>query len=371
MLNPRLRNTAAAALLLLTGIGMSGKVEYPALERRGTGIEIVARFSSQPKYVTVAPDGRILFTQYDYMTDRSSLLQLLPDGKTKPFPSPEWSGKMNGRTGFADIVGIYCDPGGYVIVADRGDSVYPPKVVAINTVANDKIDLVRELPKRKKLADRFIQDLAFDARNRIIYLAACNKSRTQGALIQVRFPHGNVRVIPIDRSGFGQSGIGTGTGKAQPGSELTYSVTQGVNVPISVDPKSEWLYMGTLTGKKIWRIQTSVLADANLSNQDIVSKFEEYADKPISSHMVADASGNVYVTDEGQNAIGIASKEGGYRWYRKDSIMNWPDDICLGLDGNIYVTVNQIRKASTSRTASVGAQPFMIVRTKAGEAPAQ
>jgi sugar lactone lactonase YvrE len=77
-----------------------------------------------------------------------------------------------------------------------------------------------------------------------------------------------------------------------------------------------------------------------------------------------DDTGNIYVTDLENNAIGVTTPDGDYRILaRDDERLIWPDGLGYGPDGYFYVTVSQLHRSAAFNAGEETSQtPFLVMR---------
>ena len=121
-------------------------------------------------------------------------------------------------------------------------------------------------------------------------------------------------------------------------------VRLGVN-PITIDPESNWLYFGAMSGTAIYRIKTADLIDTTLDAPALEDKIQRYGDKSLSDGITIDGGGNVYVTSVTKGAIEVTSPAGKSRTLYKDQRIVWPDGFAYGPDDYIYFTVNELHRS--------------------------
>ncbi len=75
-----------------------------------------------------------------------------------------------------------------------------------------------------------------------------------------------------------------------------------------------------------------------------------------------DRGGNIYVTDVGRGAVGVATAAG-YRLLAPDPRMIWPAGFAFGPDGRLYVTISQFSRSPAANTGrEAGEPPYLRLR---------
>ena len=78
-------------------------------------LEVVAELSQAPGNIAVTPDGRFIISQHALYMPPHPVIELLPDGGTKPFPNEAWAVKPGkDGVGLTSVLGIQSDRQGIV-----------------------------------------------------------------------------------------------------------------------------------------------------------------------------------------------------------------------------------------------------------------
>ena len=75
-------------------------------------LEVVAELSQAPGNIAVTPEGRLIISQHALYMPPHPVIELLPDGSTKPFPNEQWAVKPGkDGIGLTSVLGIQSDNG--------------------------------------------------------------------------------------------------------------------------------------------------------------------------------------------------------------------------------------------------------------------
>ncbi|WP_158502185.1 L-dopachrome tautomerase-related protein [Vitiosangium sp. GDMCC 1.1324] len=346
---------------------------FPTLEKRPSGLEVVARLEQTPGNIAITPEGRIFLSQHPFGAPKYAVVELLPGGTTRPYPTEQWASAPGpDGTGLQTVIGLESDKNGVLWILDNGKGGGEgAKLVGWDT-RGEKLVKTIPLPKPVAASNSFLQDLVVDPDRGVAVLADMGR----GDLVGESMP----ALVVVDlKSGQGRRVL-QGHPSLQPedvpmvveGRHITVADKQGKQVeprlglnPIALDPKGEWLYFGSMNGRTVWRVRMDDVLDPKLSTEELGQKVKPYGQKAVSDGMSIDSVGNLYITDLGAGAIGVTRPDDPYELYVKDELLQWPDGLTYGPDGYFYVTVNQLhRHAALNQGKSATRPPFLVVRFK-------
>jgi sugar lactone lactonase YvrE len=339
-------------------------------------LETMLELNLAPGNPAVSPAGRLYFSLHPFGDPEIRVAEVLQNGGLRAYPTDDWSHEVgpNG-IGIQSIIGLKCDAKGILWMLDAGNlgapNGTPPKLIAWDTVG-ERLSRVVHLPPPITSAKSFLQDLAIDASRETLYIADSGiGSGFQDAapgIVVVYLRTGVARRV-LDgatcvRPEAGATMVidGKEVGVSGEGAERTVARV-GVN-PITIDDKSEWVYFGAMHGTSLWKVKADDLANPGLPPAELEARVVRHGDKPVSDGITIDSAGNVYVTDLTSHAIGVVEPSGSYRvLFRDDALLQWPDGMCAGHDGKIYVSVNQLnRQAALNQGRADVTPPYRLLR---------
>jgi sugar lactone lactonase YvrE len=241
-----------------------------------------------------------------------------------------------------------------------------PKLVAWDT-RNDSLARIIHLPAPVTPDDAFVNDLAIDEKHGAIYIAD-PAGGGNAALIVVDLTTGDARrvleghrsVVPEDVDLVVE---GTPVEVKRPDGTV-FRPRVCVN-PIALDAAGEWLYFGPMHGTAMYRVRVRDLLNVSLPGTTLAGRVERYSEKPICDGISIDKAGNIYVTDIGNNAIGVIGHDRRYRRLMQDARLSWPDAFSFGPDGWLYTVANQLHRSVVLSAGVAGAAPpFHVLRLK-------
>ena len=347
-----MKRVLAAALLCLS-LGAA-----PALSQ----IETVATFDASipPGNLGIGPDGRIFMSVHRFFGQQLRLVEVLPGGKTRPYPNAAWAAAPKGDgPGLLDVLGLNVDRRGILWILDGQGEAHTGRIIGWNT-KTESLERIYYLGAPVTRKTSFLNDLAIDRTNNTIYISDTGDGKNS-ALIVLDMTTGQARRV-LEGSKFTRPEdidmiidnrlIKLGGQPAR----------IGVN-PITIDPTNTWVYFAPMSARAMYRVRSADLRDTTLSDAQLEARVERYGDKPISDGSAIDMAGNVYITSITDAAIGVTKPDGSYEVLYQDETLPWPDGFAVGADGNIYATINELHRSpvlNEGKNTATGA--FKIVR---------
>jgi len=137
---------------------------FQALESRPSGLEVVARLEKHPPgNIALTPEGRIFLSLHPFGAPPYAVVELLPDGTTRPYPSEQWARPPGPEgVGLQTVIGIESDKNGVLWILDNGKGGGEgAKLVAWDT-RGEKLVRTVPLPPPASVPNSFLQDLVVD-----------------------------------------------------------------------------------------------------------------------------------------------------------------------------------------------------------------
>ncbi|MCP1496527.1 sugar lactone lactonase YvrE [Pseudomonas migulae] len=315
-------------------------------------LEIFATFPvERPGNPTVMPDGRVLVSVSAIIAPAISVRAVSENGEHSAYPNEVWAGKpgADGR-GMSAVIGIRNDPEGIVWILDMGGPQQQPRLIAWNDREQCLHRLI-VLPQNVLRPSSFTQDFVIDWRRQRIYIADMTMN-TSGAsdypaIVVVDLNSGlswrSLECYPGLMPGDVPLMVAGKPLSLRPPDGEVIPYRYGLN-PIAIDPLGRWVYFGSMSARKVYRVATEILAQP-AGNAPLSEVVEYWCEKPHCDGFDVDAQGNVYVTDIANNAIGLASPAGYRLLAQDDRLLAWPDGVELDAQGKwLYITANQLHR---------------------------
>lgn len=331
-------------------------------------IETVAQFTKhRPGNPAITSDGRILVSMHPLDKPEFKVLEVMKNGGTKPFPNEKVA-----RDELKAVIGIRAAANGIVWILDMGAAASGPKLIGWDTKKNELAKTI-PIPASVTRSNSFLQDFALDQKRNLAYIADMTRGDMVGAsnpaIVIVDLTSGSARRVLENHPTFSAEALpividGKPLSVKTPNGKRA-TISLGLN-PITIDPRHDWVYWGTINGRSIHRVRSADLANPDLPEKALSVRIEHYGAKAPSDGISVDSAGNVYISDIANNAIGVTKRGGSYEVLIKDDRrLSWPDGFAFGPDGYLYVTVDQLHRHSTFNDGvEQGQPPYSLVRVR-------
>ncbi|MGB5862705.1 MAG: L-dopachrome tautomerase-related protein [Sulfitobacter sp.] len=307
-------------------------------------IETFATFPADmpPGNLAIGPDGRMFMSVHEFYGNDLRIVEVAPDGSTTPYPNVDWANAPDGDgPGLNGVLGLRADREGILWMLDGQGEGQTGRIVGWNT-NTEALHAIHYLGQPITLPTSFLNDLAVDREHNAIYITDTANAETT-ALIVLDLDTGQARRV-LQASAFtvpentemviDGNVVNLGGGPAKIGAN-----------PITIDPTNEWVYFAPMTASAMYRVRTTDLLNEDLSDDELAARVERYGDKPISDGSTVDDAGNVYITSITEDAVGVTKPDGTYEILYQADNMSWPDGFSMGVDGYVYVTINELHRS--------------------------
>ena len=340
---------------------------------QSSAVETVAEFGKhQPIGVGVSKEKRIFITfpktpeNYDYGLAEIVGWENGP-GQRKPYPNAEWnrwdSTKPTDR--FMNVHALFVDQANALWVLDSGnpgaESTLPDgiKLMKINLATNqiEKIYRFEDLPRHKTA----LNDVQVDTQHQIAYLSDPRRA----TIVVLDLSTGKSRsLLEGDKSTKADPDFVLKIDGKEVRDKSGKPFSSNVN-GIALTHDFNYLYYRPITQTNLYRIATEYLRDPALSPAQVASHVETVAETGVSHGMMADAKGNVYLTDSPGKAVRYLTPDRQLKTLAQDSRFIWPDSFSVGPDGYLYMTAAQINRTKNYNDGQDKVEyPYRLYRMK-------
>jgi len=305
-----------------------------------------------PKYqftgIAVSKGGRMFLTypRWDQKNHLYDVVEVLPDGKTKPYPNEEWNSWKSGEKGENKWVcaqALWTDDEGFLWVVDPASPEFAGVIDGSNKLV--KIDLnansiARVYPLHSAADEKsYANDVRIDTKRQVAYLT----NSSQGGIIIVDLKTGKVRQVlqdsPSVKSDENYKMAIDGRPLVDPNGPARIN-SDG----LALTQDEAWLYYKPLTDAKLYRIKTDDLLNEALTSTELAAKVEDLGTFTTTDGMIRDRKGNLYLGDIEKSSIVRISPDLKVETILQDKRLSWPDSYAISDDGVLYITCTQIQK---------------------------
>ena len=352
-------------LLLGGGTRLQDRTTAPTLP--ASALEVVANLDYPPGNIAVSKSGRVFFTLHPDGEPPSQVHELI-GGKPVPYPDAAFQHAAPGTPHFQSILSLRIDQQDRLWVLDHANyGRGQPRIVAFDLATNR---LVHQYDFASDVAGflSMLNDFQVDPQGRMIYIAEASPIRQTPAIIvydsverkahRLLDGHPSVRAGEYIIQAAGRDMIVFGF----------YRLRIGID-SIALDKHGDWLYYGSVTGDRMYRIATKDLNDAALTPDALAAKVEDFAAKTLSDGLTMDVLDNISVSDMEHSAILTLGPDRTLRTLLKDPRLRWPDGFSFGPDGWLYVSCSSLQHVLfISKDHMRANAPYQIFRFKPGPA---
>ncbi|MEM9076267.1 MAG: L-dopachrome tautomerase-related protein [Bacteroidota bacterium] len=320
-------------------------------------LEVVAEMNVRPGNVAVAPSGRVFTTIHPLVNPSFQLVEITGKNNYEHFPSTAY--QNDSKTPSLDKLdtplGIRVDSQNRLWIIDAGLNLGTTRLFGFDI--DSKKEIFRfDFPSDIAPKSSFVQDLAVDEKNGWVYLADIGNPGILALNLKTldvrRFANETVQAERVDMIIDGNL-INFGGAPA----------SVAIN-PITLSSDKEMLFYGAMNGTTWYKLPTQMFRNGK-TDFDIDKSIKIAGPKPVSDGAATDALGNHYFTNIQHYGIDVLTSSGDLVPVIRSLKIDWPDNVALGPEGWIYMTVNELHKTPAfTGGKDEGNPPFFIYRMK-------
>lgn len=311
--------------------------------------------------------GRVFVSGPRWTGSKGPAVGTIDGDRVAPFPDAAWNGWWPGddpARAFVNVNAIHLDDGGGLWVVDTGTPDFGgdplpggAKLVRID-LAGGRVSRIYPAGPAIALPGSYIDDIRINGGH--AYLTDAGRP----GLIVLDIASGAMRRV-LD-------GHPSVTASEDRDILLSGRVLKGrdgrpVRVhsdPMEISPDGRWFHYAPLEGP--WsRIETRFLDDPSLSEAELASHVEPWADIPPVGGTAMDKDGSLYFTDLAANALRRRAPDGTIDTIVSDDRLHWADAPFIDADRRIWLPVPQIDRSDIFSNADGPRQwPVGLYRLK-------
>jgi sugar lactone lactonase YvrE len=367
---------ACVCLFLAMGVlaATRDSSEAQDLGKVGPPLETVKTFADDFKLVGigVSAKGRVFATAPSSdVRSRFSVIEVDPQtGAIAPYPDAAWNNfneNGDGRSEWISVQALWVDKRDHLWALDSSLSKVdqkrlPPKLVEFDLSTNR---VIRQYDfKGVVTAKDALNDVRVDTVHDYAYLT---NAGNKGSLVVLDLKTGVSRQVLVgDRSTFAAPSQHLMIGNEvalRPDSSVTAVQADG----IALSPDARWLYFRPLTDHNYWRVPTSALRDAKLSQVALAKKVEYLGSSILSGGLIMDGKGTLYAGDlEHRSVVALRltldKKLRSTIFVSDPSKLSWADGFAIS-GGYLYIADSHLWEVAFKNNLPRSG-PFTIFKVK-------
>jgi sugar lactone lactonase YvrE len=340
----------------------------------GPPLETVKAFGDDFRLVGigVSAEGRVFATApSSIVRSRFSMVEVDPkSGAVTPYPDAAWNSfdeRGDGKSEWISVQALWVDKADHLWALDSSlpkvdQERLPPKLVEFD-LSNNRV--IRQYDfKGVVSAKDSLNDVRIDTVHGYAYVT---NAGNKGSLVVLDLNTGDARQVLVgDRSTFADPNQHLMIGEEialRPDGSVTAVQADG----IALSPEARWLYYRPLTDHNYWRVPTSALRDARLSDTELARNVEYLGSSVLSGGLIMDGNGTLYGGDlEHRTVVSFTMRTGNKvrsKVFVSDpSRLSWADGFAIS-GGYLYIADSHLWEvAFKNNLPSSG--PFTIFKVK-------
>lgn len=365
---------ACGSILLAAGVLAAIPAAAENAGKIGPPLETVKAFGDDFRLVGigVSAEGRVFATApSSIVRSRFSMVEVDPKtGAVTPYPDAAWnsfSEQGDGKSEWISVQALWVDKADHLWALDSSlpkvdQERLPPKLVEFDLSTNQ---VIRQYDFKDVVsAEDSLNDVRIDTAHGYAYLT---NAGNKGSLVVLDLKTGDARQVLVgDRSTFADPKQHLMIGEEialRPDGSVTAIQADG----IALSPDARWLYYRPLTDHNYWRVPTSALRDAGLSEAELAGKVEYLGSSVLSGGLIMDGNGTLYGGDLEHRTVVSLTVTPGNKLRSKvfvsdPSKLSWADGFAIS-GGYLYIADSHLWEVAFKNNLPRSG-PFTIFKVK-------
>ncbi|MDB5520117.1 MAG: hypothetical protein JWQ17_6875 [Tardiphaga sp.] len=365
---------ACRSIFLATGVLTAVPAAAENVGKIGPPLETVKAFADDFRLVGigVSAEGRVFATAPSAIVrSRFSMVEVDPKtGAVTPYPDAAWNSfneRGDGKSEWISVQALWVDKADHLWALDSSlpkvdQERLPPKLVEFDLSTNQ---VIRQYDfKGVVSAKDSLNDVRIDTVHGYAYLT---NAGNKGSLVVLDLNTGDARQVLVgDRSTFADPNQHLMFGEEialRPDGSVTAIQADG----IALSPDARWLYYRPLTDHHYWRVPTSALLDARLSDAQLAKKVEYLGSSVLSGGLVMDGNGTLFGGDLEHRTVVSLTMTPGNKLRSKvfvsdPSKLSWADGFAIS-GGYLYIADSHLWEVAFKNNLPRSG-PFTIFKVK-------
>jgi sugar lactone lactonase YvrE len=361
-------------LFLLTSLLSTAPATAQEASKVGPPLETVKAFGDDFRLVGigVSAKGRVFATApSSNVRSHFSMVEVDPKtGAVTPYPDAAWnnfSEEGEGKSEWISVQALWVDNLDHLWALDSSlpkvdQQRLPPKLVEFDLSTNQ---VIRQYDFNGVVSAKdSLNDLRIDTVHDYAYLT---NAGNKGSLVVLDLKTGAARQVLVDD----HSTFADPKQHLMIGNEIALrpdgSVTAIEADGIALSPDARWLYYRPLTDHNYWRVPTSALRDAKLSDAELAKKVEYLGSSVLSGGLIMDANGTLYGGDLEHRTVVSLSPMPDHKLTTKifvsdPSKLSWADGFAIS-GGYLYISDSHLWEVAFKNDLPRSG-PFTILKVK-------
>jgi sugar lactone lactonase YvrE len=361
-------------LFLLTSLLSTAPAAAQEASKVGPPLETVKAFGDDFRLVGigVSAKGRVFATApSSNVRSHFSMVEVDPKtGAVTPFPDAAWnnfSEEGEGKSEWISVQALWVDNLDHLWALDSSlpkvdQQRLPPKLVEFDLSTNQ---VIRQYDFNGVVSAKdSLNDLRIDTVHDYAYLT---NAGNKGSLVVLDLKTGAARQVLVDD----HSTFADPKQHLMFGNEIALrpdgSVTAIQADGIALSPDARWLYYRPLTDHNYWRVPTSALRDAKLSDAELSKTIEYLGTSVLSGGLIMDANGTLYGGDLEHRTVVSLNPMPDHKLKTKifvsdPSKLSWADGFAIS-GGYLYISDSHLWEVAFKNDLPRSG-PFTILKVK-------